>query len=117
MKNILFLMIIAAIGYKGWGYLQAESVKPLYDQPYLVVYGRDSCGYTMRTVKALSEAGIKFQYLKIDDKTVANSLNSRMEAMGIDTRHYYLPVVDLNNSIIIRPDNANITIEAKKLAL
>lgn len=117
MKNILFLIIIAAIGYKGWGYLQAESVKPLYDQPYLVVYGRDSCGYTMRTVKVLSEAGVKFQYFKIDDQAVANSLNSRMAAMGIDTRHYYLPVIDLNNSIMIRPDNKDIIIEARKLAL
>lgn len=117
MKNIIFLVLIAAIGYKGWGYLQASSVKPLYEQPYLVVYGRDTCGYTMRTIKELSNAGVKFQYMNVDNSTVADSLNSRMQSMGIDTRHYYLPVVDLNNSILIRPDNENLINDAKQLSL
>ena len=102
---------------KAWGYIQTKLVKPLYEHPYLVVYGRDSCGYTRNTIKKLSEAGIKFEYMNVNDRSVTDSLNLRMESMGIDTRYYFLPVVDLNNSISIRPDNRQLIESAKALSL
>lgn len=117
MKSFIFLILIAVLGYKGWGYYQLQSVEPLHEQPYLVVYGRDGCGYTQSAIKELANAGIQFEYMSVDDRSVADSLHSRMRAMGMDTRSYLLPVVDLNNAISIRPDNQELVSSAKALAL
>src|SRR5687768_4495510 len=101
MKNLILWALIIAIGYKGWMHLQAESVEPLYDHPYVVVYGRDSCGFTQKTIQELRRAGIKFEYMRVDDKAVADVLHSRMKSMGLKTSYYLLPVVDVNNSLSI----------------
>lgn len=117
MKQIIFLVLIVAAGYKGWEYFQTPSIEPLYEQPYLVVYGRDSCGFTSKMRKELSQAGVKFKYMSVDDKAVADSIHLRMDASGIDIGYYLLPVVDLNNSISVRPDSGQLIDDAKALSL
>lgn len=117
MKNIFFLILALGIGYKIWGYYEASNVKPLYNEPYLVIYGRDNCGFTQHTIKELKKAHIPFEYHNVDDKSVADILHSRMASMGLDTRHYLLPVVDLNNSFTIRPNSQELISRAKSLPL
>lgn len=117
MKRLLILLILVGAGYQGWKQWQSQSVEPLYGEPYLVVYGRDSCGVTQQTLAQLKSAGVKFHYQSVDDRAVADLLHARMQSKGIDTRHYLLPVVDLNNTISIRPDGEGLVSEAKKLAL
>ncbi len=117
MKKILILLVLAGAGYQGWKQWQSQSVEPLYNEPYLVVYGRDSCGFTQQTLGQLKAAGVKFRYQSVDDRAVADLLHARMQSKGIDTRRYLLPVVDLNNAISIRPDGGELVGEAKKLAL
>ena len=117
MKNIIFLILLAGLAYKGWVYYKVSSVKPLHDGAYIVVYGRDSCGFTQNTIKELRNVNVKFEYQSIDDKSVANELHSRMESMNLDTSYYLLPVVDINNSIIIRPENKDLIGRAKSLSL
>lgn len=117
MKKLIFLILIVACGYKAWGYYQAKNVTPLYEHPYVAVYGRDSCGFTQSTIKALTKSGIKFEYFSVDDKAVAASLHSRMESVGLDTRYYLLPVVDVSNSISIRPENKTLIDRAKSMSL
>lgn len=120
MKKFLFLACIVIAGYQGWGYLQAKpvkSVEPLYAQPYLIVYGRVTCGYTMRTVNELSNAGIPYQLMDVDLPVVNDILHPRMKSAGLDVRRYYLPVVDLNGSIMIRPDNQALVDRARSLGL
>jgi glutaredoxin len=116
MKNLILLALVIAIGYKIWNSPQAESVEPLYDYPYIIVYGRDSCGFTQKTIQELRQAGIKFKYMSVDDKPVADVLHSRMKSVGLNTSRYYLPVVDVNNSIRIRPDNKELIADAKSIS-
>jgi len=105
MKKILILLVLIGVGYQGWNKISPLIIKtePLYDEPYVVVYGRNSCGHTQKTLNELKKAGITFEYQIVDDKTVANLLHSRMESSGIDTRRYNLPVVDVSNNFSIRP--------------
>ncbi len=108
MKKLLIMALIVIAGYQGWKHYSQDSAKlePLYEEPYVVVYGRDSCGFTQKTLRELEQAGIPFDYQIVDDQSVANILHSRMEKAGIDTRRYNLPVVDISNNISIRPASA-----------
>ena len=110
MKKILILLIILGAGYQGWNKLSPIFTKPepLRDKPYVIVYGRNSCGHTQNTLKELKKAGVPFEYQIVDDKSVADLLHSRMESSGIDTRRYNLPVVDVSNNFSIRPTTTTI---------
>jgi glutaredoxin len=106
MKKLIVTIALLATGYKGWQQfsISANESEPLYAEPYVVVYGRNSCGFTQQTLKDLKRKGIPFKYESVDDKAVADVLHSRMESSGIDTRRYNLPVVDVSNSISVRPE-------------
>lgn len=103
MKNILALLLIAGLGWEGYKYSQKLSVTRLYDTPYVVVYGRNSCSITKSTMKQLTKLGIPFEYEIIDEPEVADFIHDRMTASGISIRRYNLPVVDVNGEIFIRP--------------
>jgi len=117
MKNILIFIVFLGALYQGFEYHKANNLPPLYNHPYLVVYGKDTCGFTQQTIKELTKSGVKFEYMNLDVAEVKLSLQSRMEAKGIDTNHYSLPVIDLNNSIEFRPDDEELISNAKKLSL
>jgi len=74
------------------------------EEPYIAVYGRDSCGYTQKALVELSQGNINIKYFKVDEREVADLLHSRMEASNISTRRYNLPVVDVNGKVYVRPD-------------
>jgi hypothetical protein len=110
MKKLLILAVLVAAGYQGWNQysVAVNKPEPLYDEPYVVVYGRNSCGFTQQTLKELRQSGIPHKYEIVDDKAVADLLHGRMRKSGIDTRRYNLPVVDVNNHITIRPGTNSI---------
>lgn len=107
MKKIFFLLVICAAAYFAWQKLSPGTseggLEPLYEMPYVVVYGRDRCGLTQKCQKSLREEDLSFVYENIDKKEVADELHARMQEAGLDTRSYGLPVVDVNGRIFIRP--------------
>ena len=103
MKNILLLALIIFGSIQLWEKAQNQNA-PLYDEPYVAVYGRNSCGFTTSILSKLSSSGVNYHYFIIDDQSTANELHTRMEAAGISTRRYNLPVVDTNGSIRVRPE-------------
>lgn len=119
MMRFLFIALLAFGAYKGYQHLQRPTVtvEPLSDRPYLVVYGRESCSVTQRTLRDLNDASVRYRFQSVDDDAVADVLHERMRGMGIDTRRYPLPVVDLNNTITVRPDNEQLVRSAKALSL
>ena len=110
MKKLGILIITLCAGYQGWNTLSPSlsQPEPLHETPYVVVYGRNSCGFTQQTIQDLKRAGIPFEYQIVDNKSVADLLHSRMENSGMDTRRYNLPVVDVSNHISIRPNIGSI---------
>jgi hypothetical protein len=120
MKRLLVALAFGVVGYKAWGHfatVSGDSARPLYPEPYLVVYGRETCGFTMGLVQELERAGVAYEFQSVDDRSVADVLHKRMDAAGIDTRRYNLPVVDLNNTISIRPESGSVIGDAKELSL
>jgi glutaredoxin len=109
MKNLLIIVCLGFAAYKGWEHFNSSpSIEPLMETPYVAVYGRDSCGFTQKTLKELNGKGIDYTYYKIDETSVAELLHARMRASDISTSRYQLPVVDVNGVIMLRPDTTTI---------
>lgn len=107
MKRFFILFVVFAVGYFFW--LKGGSSERLvgFDTPavpYMIVYGRDSCGFTRSMKRNLKSSGIAYSYRKVDDADTAANLHNKMESLGISTRRYDLPVVEVNARILIRPD-------------
>ena len=103
--NKLILIAALAIGmHQLWQWHQASRPMQEMSAPYVVVYGRDSCGHTSKLRRYLAERGIPFAYRVVDDKPVADDLHERMNRAGISTRRYNLPVVDVSGVLSVRPE-------------
>lgn len=122
MRNLFFLFILGIAAYKGWEYYHKPTPTPSIpvnvSTPYLTVYGKDSCGLTQKTLKELSEAGVRFKYRRLDEKSAHDALMARFKEKSIRIGGAYpIPVVDLNNEILFQPNNAELIRRAKALAL
>jgi glutaredoxin len=104
MKNLIIVALLILGGNQLYNQINLGKVEPEYDHSYVVIYGRNSCGWTNKMRKHLAVQGIDFEYRQIDESVVANHIHQRMNSSGIDTRHYLLPVVEVNGNIQIRPE-------------
>jgi glutaredoxin len=104
MKNLIIVALLVLGGYQLYNQINLGKVEPEYNHSYVVVYGRDSCGWTNRMRKSLAAQGIDFEYRQIDEKIVADNIHQRMGSAGIDTGYYFLPVVEVNGNIQARPE-------------
>jgi glutaredoxin len=107
---IFVILIVLVVGiYHGWKYMtKPEPLEPLYQKPYIVVYGRDSCGYCQQMKSILDQASLPYVFEIIDQTEVAEILFKRMKASGIDITSFGLPVVDLSGVISVRPKPSDI---------
>lgn len=120
MKTLLVTAILGFCAYMSWNTIQAVATggpEPLRAGAYVVVYGRDTCGITKRTLAGLSRAGVPYEYRSVDSPGVGDELHPRMQASGIDTRRYGLPVVDVSSTIRVRPQVDTIADEYRRSLL
>lgn len=103
MKKILLALLIGFGAYQAWERRSPE-LTPLYDEPYVAVYGRDRCGWTQKMLRGLDDAGIDYEYFSVDERSVSDDLHARMRQDGLQTRRYNLPVVDVSGRMSVRPD-------------
>jgi glutaredoxin len=103
MKNLILLAVFGFGAFQMWEKFRS-SAQPIYDESYVAVYGRNSCGFTRKFLSELEASGVNYHYFSVDDQSVANTLHSRMESSGISTRRYNLPVIDVNGDISVRPE-------------
>lgn len=53
--------------------------------------------------KAFDGEGIQYQYKIIDKPTVQKNIYIKMKRRGLQTKEFTLPVVDVNNEILVHP--------------
>ena len=53
--------------------------------------------------KDLDTVGVDYSYFIVDNQNIADDLHSKMNASGISTQEYNLPVVDVSGDILVRP--------------
>jgi len=66
MKKILILVVLLIAGYFLWQKVSHDNkdkiIETSYEKPYVVVYGRDSCGWTQKYLSDLRNEGIEVIY-------------------------------------------------------
>ncbi|WP_368561622.1 hypothetical protein [Pseudoxanthomonas sp. UTMC 1351] len=71
----------------------------------VVVYGRDNCSYTRKTLAALQANGVPVTYVNIDYTSAYNAFHDKFDGTGLaGERGYALPVVELAGRASMRPD-------------
>lgn len=105
-NKVLVAALLAWGGYVGWGKYHHKlfPLRPLYQKPYIVVYGRDDCGFCQAMKKELAARSIPFVWKRIDQEPARTEAFSRMKKAGFDTGYFDLPVVDVNAEILVHPD-------------
>lgn len=111
MRTLIILALIGFGCYEAWkkfGPAQSPEVEqiavsPLFDEPYVAVYGRDTCRFTQKLLKELQASRIEYHYYIVDEKPVADRLHATMIDQGMDVRRYNIPVVDVSGDLSIRP--------------
>jgi hypothetical protein len=83
---------------------ELSKLAPLYSGSYIIVYGRDSCGWTQKYRKDFENMNIHYVYKSVDNKNVGDELYPRMKKAGLDVSSINLPVIDVNAHILIRPE-------------
>jgi hypothetical protein len=119
MKTLIVIALVALCGYLGWYGLQLPSrggPDSLARSPYVIVYGRERCGLTQRMRSDLQRSGVPFEFKSVDDPGVGDELHPRMEAAGLDTRRYGLPVVEVSGDMMIRPGHETIAQKYRQAA-
>jgi glutaredoxin len=102
---VLGLVVVLGL-YQAWGKFgpRNEVLAHAPNAPYVLVYGRDSCGYTGQMRLGLTRQGVAFGYHQVDNDTVADELHGKMQQLGLNTAYYELPVVEVNGRLLLRPE-------------
>jgi arsenate reductase-like glutaredoxin family protein len=104
MKNLVLLLLVLVAGYFGYQHFvghRSKTIEPLYDLPYIVVYGRTTCGWTQKCLRELKIEGIDVIFENIDQPEVQAEIFARIDAAGLDRNRTSIPIVDVNANILI----------------
>ncbi len=106
MKKFILILLLIATCIVAWkSYPENRSgIEPLYEEPYVIVYGRPGCRFCQQTLRGLNGNGIEYMFEHVDDPEVKDELEPRMRLSGINTSSYVLPVVDVNGKLFVRPE-------------
>ncbi|MDP3543608.1 MAG: glutaredoxin family protein [Elusimicrobiota bacterium] len=105
LNKALLAVMVAIGGYNAWGTYRQKllPMAPLYPKPYVIVYGRESCGNCQAMRRGLEERGVPYVWKIIDEDPGRTEAFSRMKEAGLDIRRFTLPVVDVNAEILVQP--------------
>lgn len=82
--------------------------EPLYEMPYVVVYGRTICGWTHKFLKELSNEGIDVIFENIEQQDVKLEIFPRVDQAGYPRNKIGIPIIDVNAHILIGYDREKV---------
>lgn len=108
MNRILLAAVVAFAGYSAWSDYRhlLFPMKPLYAKPYIVLYGRESCGNCQALRRDLDGGGVPYHWKIIDEDPGRSEAFARMQAAGLGIGSFTLPVVDVNAEMLIHPETS-----------
>jgi hypothetical protein len=107
MNGFQKFLLVGALAMGGYALLgrsrEPVALNPVYQLPYVVLYGRETCGICQGVRRSLDAHKIPYVWRIIDDPAVQAQLYPRMEQAGLNTSHFVLPVVDVNAQMMVSP--------------
>ncbi len=108
-NRLLAVVFIGLGGYVAWGKyrLRVFPLEPIYQKPYVIVYGRDNCGFTQAMRRDLDSRGFPYVYKVIDEKHAHDEIVGRIRQSGLSDQ-FDLPAVDVNAEILLHPSSDDV---------
>ena len=104
MKKLVFLLIVVGAGYFGYQKLVANQdtrLEPLYEPPYVLVYGTDTCGWTQRCLREIRDKQLALVFENINKPEVKAEAIQRVKEAGLDPGRLTIPIIDVNGAIFM----------------
>ncbi len=104
MKKLLVVLVVVGLGYFGYQtFITGGETKldALYEPPYIVVYGKTTCGWTQKCLRELKAQNIEVIFENIDKPEVQKEIFPRIDAAGHNRNRISIPIVDVNGHILI----------------
>jgi arsenate reductase-like glutaredoxin family protein len=104
MKNLLVVLVVVGLGYFGYQKFIAEGetkLDALYEMPYIIVYGKTTCGWTQKCLRELKEQNIDVIFENIDKQEIQKEIFPRIDAAGHKRNRISIPIIDVNGHILI----------------
>lgn len=110
LNKVLLAIMLGVGGYSAWGQYHQRlfPLSPLYQKPYIVLYGRETCGNCAAMRKDLESRSIPYVWKIIDSEPGRAEVFSRMKQAKLETGNFMLPVVDVNAEMLVHPDPATV---------
>ncbi|MEW6077153.1 MAG: hypothetical protein AB1724_05045 [Thermodesulfobacteriota bacterium] len=104
MKKLLFFAAMAVVGYFGYQQFTGNKLEPLYEEPYVILYGNPRCGWCQKMEKGLQDNDIDYIFENMNEQEVQDEVLPRMEKAGLNTMRFNYPIMDVNGRLFMRPD-------------
>ena len=114
MKKAVLIVLLIITCIVAWRTTKYGIVEPLYEKPYIVMYGRHTCPRCQKYIRSMDRYRLDFVFKDVSDPGAEEELHPRMEKAGYDTRSYKIPVIDVNGHIFVCPDVQTIVETYKK---
>ena len=104
MKKLVVLLLLIGGGYYVYQNFVADKnppLEPLYEKPYVVVYGRTNCSWTQRCLRELKAENIDAIFENIDTLEVKQEIFPRVDAAGHKRNQIVIPIIDVNGHILV----------------
>lgn len=104
MKKKFILLLLAVGGYFLYQHVHVDKEKPLeplYEMPYVVVYGQKQCKWTQKCLKELKEQGVDPIFENIDQQDIKMEIFPRLDAAGHPRNQIVIPIIDVNGHILV----------------
>lgn len=82
----------------------------------IVVYGRQTCGWTQKYIQDLQKAGIPYVFKDVDDPTFFDEARRGLQESGSKSGSLSLPILDINGKMSSRPDLTSLIAATAKKA-
>ncbi len=104
LKKLILLLLLIGAGYYGFHHYQASqsgALEPMFELPYVIVYGKTNCSWTQKCMQELRAEGIDPIFENIDEPDVKKEAFERVEAAGYPRNQVVIPIVDVNGHIVV----------------
>jgi hypothetical protein len=104
VKKLVMMLLFIGAGYYGYQHFYANkstALEPLYEMPYVVVYGQTSCSWTQKCLRELKDQQIDVIFENIDKPEVKQEIFPRVDAAGHKRNQIVIPIIDVNGHILV----------------